>query len=46
MKNTWAGINNLINKTHKNSWKITALKNIETGQITREPSVLPNILPQ
>ena len=44
MKNTWAGINNLINKKRKNSCKITALKNDETGQIIREPSALPNVL--
>ena len=34
MKNTWAGVNNLINKKQKNYCKITALKNSETGQIT------------
>ena len=44
MKNTWAGINNLINKKRKNPCKITALKNGETGQIIREPSALPNVL--
>ena len=44
MKNTWAGINNLINKKQKNPCKITALKNCETGHIIREPSALPNVL--
>ena len=43
MKNTWAGINNLYKK-RKNSYKITALKNGEAGQIIREPSALPNVL--
>ena len=44
MKNTWAGINNLINKKQKIFCKITALEIGETGQIIREPSALPNVL--
>ena len=42
-KNTWDGINDLINRKKRKSCKISGLKDTETGQIIREPSVLPNI---
>ena len=44
MKNTWDGINDLINRKKRKSCKISGLKDTETGQIIREPSVLPNLL--
>jgi hypothetical protein len=44
MKNTWDGINDLINRKKRKSCKISGLKDTETGQIIRDPSVLPNLL--
>ena len=44
MKNTRDGINDLINRKKRKSCKIPGLKDTETGQIIREPSVLPNLL--
>ena len=44
MKNTWDGINDLINRKKRKSCKISGLKDTETGQIIREPTVLTNLL--
>jgi hypothetical protein len=44
MKITWDGINDLINRKKRKSCKISGLKDTETGQIIREPSVLHNLL--
>ena len=44
MKNTWDGINDLINRNKRKSCRISGLKDTESGRVIRESSVLPNLL--
>ena len=43
MKETWAGINSLIRQNSRNSKAILELKQLN-GQITQDPSQLPNVI--
>ena len=43
MKETWAGINSLMRQNSRNSKAILELKQLN-GQITQDPSQLPNVI--
>ena len=43
MKNTWAGINHLINSRRKNSKRITSIRYLDNSNLTHNPLEIPNI---
>ena len=43
MKNTWAGINHLINSRRKNSKRITSIRYPDNSNLTHNPLEIPNI---
>ena len=44
MKKTWVGINQVMNRNKRNSKPITALKRLNSNQVTYNPAELPNVL--